>query len=113
MSYITSTWNMDTYDTAKTQTINSINNNINTIILYGSGGNGKTHLTKELQEEFKNNNYTIYNPEKSYSWSKDDFVKDMNNISSKKLLHFLFNPFEEWNITCPDKPVEIIKMNIM
>jgi len=112
MIHDTSRWNIDTYNAAKTQAMNCINNNINTIILYGSGNNGKTHLTKELQETLNENNYTIYNPDKSYSWSKDDFVKDMNNITDKKLLHFLFHPFEQWDITCPDKPIEVINMGI-
>jgi len=112
MTYVAPRWNIYTYNAAKTQTMICINNNINTIILYGSGGNGKSHLTAELKEVLQENNYYVYSCDDTYSWSKDDFIKDMNNISDKKLLHFLFHPFEQWDITCPDKPIEMINMGV-
>ena len=109
----TQNWDMNTYNNAKMQAINSINNNTDIIILYGNGGNGKTQLTTDLFEELTRNTYLRYHPDVTYSWTKDDFEKEINNIPGKKLLHFLFNPFEKWNISCPAKPIDVINMNIM
>jgi len=112
MSLVASRWNNDTYYAAKKQALACINNNTDIIILYGSGGNGKTRLTTELFKEFTKNTYLRYHPDVTYSWTKEDFEKEIN-IPGKKLLHFLFNPFEKWDISCPVHPVEVINMNVL
>tara|TARA_Y100001958_G_C21248101_1_gene580357 strand:- start:4396 stop:4737 length:342 start_codon:yes stop_codon:yes gene_type:complete len=112
MGNVSSRWNIETYNAAKKQMVDSIHNDTNTIILYGSGGNGKSHLTAELKEMLHENDYLVYSCDDTYSWSKDDFIKDMNNKSDKKLQHFLFNPIEKWDIVCHDQEIKVINMGI-
>jgi chromosomal replication initiation ATPase DnaA len=91
--------------------VNHINDNYQTIILYGSGGNGKSHLTQELNEILNQHEYVIYSPSKTYEWNKQQFIVNLNN-REKKIIHLLFNPFDYWNIN-NDTNVQLIDMNNM
>tara|TARA_B100000482_G_scaffold136489_1_gene99896 strand:- start:143 stop:499 length:357 start_codon:yes stop_codon:yes gene_type:complete len=97
------------YQNSKDLFINYINNNVNTIILYGGGGNGKSHLTNELTNELNNNSYNVFSPNDTYNWNNEDFINNINN-PEKKIIHFLFNPLTYWNITNTSS-VELIDMS--
>ena len=47
------------YNVAKEQLIEAIHNDKEIIILVGSGGNGKSHLTNELDTYLSLNNYSV------------------------------------------------------
>ena len=90
------------YNTAKEELINAVNNNINTIILVGSGSNGKTYLTNDLHDHLNMNNYSTYQDSLPFLGEDvSNFNAAINSITGKKVLHSHFNPFERWNITMP------------
>ena len=112
MSYAPPRWNIETYNAAKKQMIDNIQSGTKTIILFGGGGNGKSHLTEDVKELLQENNYNVYRCDDTYSWSKSDFIKDINNNTNKKIQHFLFHPFKKWDIACNHKNTTVINMGI-
>ena len=101
---------LEKYNESKRYLENSIQQNTNTIILYGNSGNGKSYLTHEFSNTLETNDYNIYSPDKTYSWGKDDFLQDLEENHGKKIQHFLFNPFDHWDISCPSRPIDVINM---
>ena len=88
----------DQYNYSKNALINAISSNHN-IILYGTGGNGKSHIINELNTYLKNNKYFIikeligkYNV---YDWN--NYLKNNNIdkwivcINDEKLLFTMFS----------------------
>ncbi|RZD41420.1 MAG: hypothetical protein CXT73_05020 [Methanobacteriota archaeon] len=69
--------------------MNYINNDAPIIILYGPGGNGKSHLTHELNDILDYHNYIHYDPSWTYGWDEVEFLSNIN-APEKKILHFLF-----------------------
>ena len=47
------------FDIIKNNVLSCIDNNVNTIILLGKGGNGKSYLIKELNDILTLNNYSV------------------------------------------------------
>ena len=92
------------YNIVKRNLIDAINNDIETIFLIGSGGNGKTHLSNELNNMLNTKNYTTHQHGRFYSRFDDDasvFNEEINRLIGKNLIHLLFNPFTRWNISLP------------
>tara|TARA_X000001036_G_C20111277_1_gene575348 strand:+ start:206 stop:547 length:342 start_codon:yes stop_codon:yes gene_type:complete len=90
------------YNDARNLLEHSINNDDNIIILYGNGGNGKTHITKEMINILNEHDYNIIDPKESYKWDKTLFRKNvLFSPDNKKIIHLLFNPFYKWNIPQP------------
>jgi chromosomal replication initiation ATPase DnaA len=85
------------YQQARQNFLNHINDNSQTIILYGPGGNGKSHLTQELNYILNYQEYVIYSSDETYSWNKNQFIVNLDN-PEKKIIHLLFDPFDHWNI---------------
>ena len=84
--------------------LSAVDRNVKTIMLVGSGGNGKSHLTNELKSVLESNGYVIYSPDTSYSWKEADvFLENMNTVE-KKVVHLLFDPYLEW---CLGPPVDV------
>ena len=93
--------NIEYYNEAKQELINAVNNNIHTIILYGRGGNGKSHLTTELTDFLNTNGYTIMGnrverPLGCFERQKDYFISKIST-PEKKLIHTYFDVFEHYN----------------
>ncbi len=99
------------YQQAKQFFLNHINNDARTIILYGPGGNGKSHLTHELNDILDYHEYVIYSPTDTYLWGGLQFLANLDN-PEKKILHFLFDPFLSWNID-NNTNVQVIDMSNM
>jgi hypothetical protein len=94
--------NMVYYNEAKQELINAVNNNIHTIILYGRGGNGKSHLTSELTDFLNLNGYTIMGNSVDGPWGgsfelrRDYFISKIST-PEKKLIHTYYDVFEHYN----------------
>ena len=109
-NFIEYTDNQVYYNDVKDKLITSIINNIKTIILVGSGGNGKTYLTNELNNYIYINNYSIYQDGMIFlEEGVSNFNTILNSIEGNKIIHLQFNPFVKWNISVP-QDCEIISM---
>jgi len=97
------------YNSVKEELINVINNEIHTIFLIGSGGNGKTYLTNDLHDFLNINNYSTHQNRFYNCGDAETFNTTLNSITGKKLIHLLFNPFNRWNIPIPPN-TQIISM---
>lgn len=86
------------YNVAKEQLIEAIHDEKEIIILVGSGGNGKSHLTNELDTYLNLNNYSVYHDRFSMCNSAESFNRELESTTGKILIHLLFNPFQRWNI---------------
>lgn len=96
--------NEELYQQSKQYVLRAVDRNVKTIMLVGSGGNGKSHLTNELKSVLESNGYVIYSPDTSYSWEEADvFLENMNTVG-KKVVHLLFDPYHRW---CLGPPVDV------
>ena len=86
-----------------------IENKVKTIILIGSGGNGKSYLMNICSNQIQLNNYMVFE-EIDINVSTNSFIYFLNSLPDKKILHFHYNPFIRHNITLPPNYV-IIDMN--
>ena len=86
------------YNRAKEDLINAVNNDIHTIILYGRGGNGKTHLTNELTDYLNINGYNFHQVEcpGNLEERRDYFISKIST-PEKKIIHTYFDVFEHYN----------------
>ena len=89
------------YNIAKEQLLEAIHNEKEIIILVGSGGNGKSHLTNELDTYLSLNNYSVSHDRFSMCNSAESFNRELESTTGKILIHLLFNPFQRWNIQAP------------
>lgn len=65
-------------------------NNVNTIVLVGSGCNGKSYLTNEFSKLLNISNYKIMNSDESYIWDDDEmFNKVFKENKQKMIVHLL------------------------
>jgi len=102
--------NEELYQQSKQDVLSAVDRNVKTIMLVGSGGNGKSHLTNELKSVLESNGYVIYSPDTSYSWKEADvFLENMNTVE-KKVVHLLFDPYLEWCIA-PSIDTAMVMMN--
>ena len=109
MSHNNKRWNTQTYNTSKLLLLKAIDTNIRTIILFGSGGNGKTHLICEMRDLLIKNTYSIVHPDETYFNQKKKFLEYIKNNDGKKILECLFDPYLKWNASKDD--VVVIDMN--
>tara|TARA_B100001094_G_C17797146_1_gene607295 strand:+ start:66 stop:416 length:351 start_codon:yes stop_codon:yes gene_type:complete len=79
------------YNRVKNEFSSCIDNDIKTIILVGSGGNGKSHLTHECANEIESAGYHIVQ-EINMKVSVDEFKKYFESLPPKKILHFNQHP---------------------
>ena len=94
------------YNTARETLMTFANNNISTIVLMGSGGNGKSHLINECKNNLTQ--YELYDGN-LYGCERDEAVEILSS-PNQKIVSSLGNPFETYNIEQPDECV-IIDMN--
>tara|TARA_B100000963_G_scaffold66258_1_gene54440 strand:+ start:237 stop:575 length:339 start_codon:yes stop_codon:yes gene_type:complete len=94
------------YNTARATLIAFSTNNIKTIILMGSGGNGKTNLINECKDTIID--YDIYDGE-LYGCEREEAVEILTS-PNQKIVSSLCNPYEKFDIQQPDECV-IIDMN--
>ena len=74
---------VDQYDRAKETFTNALNNNF-TIILWGEGANGKSHLIDEFRKELRKKNYThvFYQPNIFNNMNQHNkLIIEANNIN--------------------------------
>lgn len=96
--------NEELYQQSKQDVLSAVERNVKTIMLVGSGGNGKSYLTNELKSVLESNGYVIYSPDTSYCWKEADvFLENMNTVE-KKVVHLLFDPYHKW---CLEPPVDV------
>ena len=86
-----------------------IENKVKTIILVGSGGNGKSYLMSMCSNQIQLNNYMVFE-EINTNISTDEFTLFLDSLPDKKILHFHHNPLTRHNIILPPNSV-IIDMN--
>jgi len=86
-----------------------IENKVKTIILVGSGGNGKSYLMNVCSNQIQLNNYLVFE-EINTSVSTIEFTLLLASLPDKKILHFHHNPLSRHNILLPPNYV-IIDMN--
>ena len=96
--------NEELYQQSKQDVLNAVERNVKTIMLVGSGGNGKSHLTNELKSVLESNGYVIYSPDTSYSWEEADAFLENMNTGGKKVVHLLFDPYHKW---CLGPPIDV------
>ena len=101
--------NITNYNYIKNSFISLLDNNIKTIILVGSGGNGKSYLMKDCANLIKFYDYYICEQISLYI-STDEFQEYIESLPPKKILHFNDNPLKYHNIDLPQNSV-IINMN--
>ncbi len=94
------------YNTARATLMAFATNNISTIILMGSGGNGKSHLINECKNNLTH--YELYDGQ-LYGCERVNAVEILSS-PNKKIVSSLCNPFEKFDIEQPDECV-IIDMN--
>tara|TARA_B100001093_G_C26742555_1_gene977340 strand:+ start:344 stop:682 length:339 start_codon:yes stop_codon:yes gene_type:complete len=94
------------YNTARATLIAFATNNISTIILMGSGANGKTNLINECKDGITG--YDIYDGH-LYGCERDEAVEILTS-PNQKIVSSIGNPFEKFDIQQPDECV-IIDMN--
>ena len=99
--------NAHKYFMAKTSFLECVYENNSSIILFGGGNNGKSHLTNECTHLL--DDYTIYQPNETYTLDEISFQETVSD-GTKKIMHFLFNPFEKWNIEQPSN-MKVIDMS--
>lgn len=87
--------NAHKYFIAKASFLEYIYENNSSIILFGGGNNGKSHLTNECSHLL--DGYNIYQPNETYTLNEISFQETISD-GTKKIMHFLFNPFEKWGI---------------
>ena len=97
------------YEDTKNILLESINNNINTIILVGRGNNGKTTLIKELLDTLTSNNYSIMFESFLHLQTENRFA-NLLNMPEKKILEMPIDPFYKFNMNIPSNTV-LIDMN--
>lgn len=100
--------NQEKYQISKNNMLNSIEQETPTIILVGSGSNGKSYLTNELNNVIQDKGYYVYSPDVSCSWSQHDFTSKVDD-PEKKVIHFPFNPLQKWNLQ-PRPELSLINM---
>ena len=73
---------VDQYNRAKTTLKNAIENNF-TIVLWGEGCNGKTHLVNEFSKQLKKKGYyhTFYTPNSDYYSHDSKMIIETNDIN--------------------------------
>jgi len=102
--------NEELYQQSKQDVLSAVDRNVKTIMLVGSGGNGKSHLTNELKSVLESNGYVIYSPDTSYSWKEADvFLENMNTVE-KKMIHLLTDPYLKWCIA-PSIDTAVVTMD--
>ena len=76
---------VSTYETAKIILIKSIHQE-KSIILFGSGSNGKTHLVREINDIIKDNKYKVFDGISNIiSTHKSLYcINDLSEINEKK-----------------------------
>ena len=89
------------YNTAKEQLIEAIHSNKEIIMLIGSGGNGKSYLTNELNDFLNVNNYSVYQNRFYMCNSAESFNTILESTTGKILIHLLFDPIQRWGIQAP------------
>jgi len=89
------------YNTAKEQLLEAIYNQKEIIMLIGSGGNGKSYLTNELNDFLNINNYSVYHDRFSMCNDAESFNTELESTRGKILIHLLFDPFQRWDIQAP------------
>ena len=97
------------YNTAKEDVIQAIHNDKKIIMLIGSGSNGKSYLTNELNDFLNLNNYSVYQDRFSMCNDAESFNTELESTTGKILIHLHFDPFERWGIIEPPNS-EIISM---
>tara|TARA_B110000495_G_C22772032_1_gene451789 strand:- start:217 stop:576 length:360 start_codon:yes stop_codon:yes gene_type:complete len=83
-----------------------IENKVKTIILVGSGGNGKSYLMNVCSNQIQLNNYMVFE-EINTNVSTTDFSLFLESLPNKKILHFHYNPLTRHNILLPPNSVTI------
>ena len=86
-----------------------IENKVKTIILVGSGGNGKSYLMNLCSNQIQLNNYMVFE-EIDINVPTNSFIYFLDSLPDKKILHFHYNPLTRHNVTLPPNSV-IIDMN--
>ena len=102
----TTSQNTTLYNTARETLMAFANNNISTIVLMGSGANGKTNLLNECKDDLTA--YDVYDGE-LYGCEREEAVEILSS-HNQKIVSSLCNPFEKFDIEQPDECV-IIDMN--
>tara|TARA_B100001250_G_scaffold57964_1_gene45004 strand:+ start:254 stop:613 length:360 start_codon:yes stop_codon:yes gene_type:complete len=83
-----------------------IENKVKTIILVGSGGNGKSYLMNMCSNQIQLNNYMVFE-EINTNVSTIEFSLFLASLPDKKILHFHYNPLTRHNITLPPNSVTL------
>tara|TARA_Y100000591_G_scaffold161562_1_gene139194 strand:+ start:1085 stop:1411 length:327 start_codon:yes stop_codon:yes gene_type:complete len=99
------------FDIIKNNVLSCIDNNVNTIILLGKGGNGKSYLIKELNDILTLNNYSVIFETFFHVQSENKF-NNLLNIPEKKILEMHLDPFYKFNMNIPSNTVLIDMNNI-
>jgi len=86
-----------------------IENKVKTIILVGSGGNGKSYLMTQNYNQIQLNNYIVFE-EINTNISTHELILFLDSLPDKKILHFHHHPLTHHNIALPQNSV-IIDMN--
>ena len=102
----TTSQNTTLYNTARETLMAFANNNISTIVLMGSGANGKSHLLDECKDDLTH--YELYDGH-LYGCERDEAVEILSS-PNQKIVSSIGNPFEKFDIEQPDECV-IIDMN--
>ena len=102
----TTSQNTTLYNTARETLMAFANNNISTIVLMGSGANGKSHLLDECKDDLTH--YELYDGH-LYGCERDEAVEILSS-PNQKIVSSIGNPFEKFDIDQPDECV-IIDMN--
>lgn len=103
----TTSQNITLYNTARETLMAFANNNISTIVLMGSGANGKTNLLNECKDDLIE--YEVYDGH-LYGCERGEALEILSSHNQKKIVSSLCNPFEKFDIEQPDECV-IIDMN--
>ena len=89
-------------------------NNVNIIVLVGSGSNGKSYLTNEFSRLLNVSGYEIISPDVSYIWEDGQLCKELcRDNKHKKVVHVQFISDHNYNTLLQknSKSLGIIDMN--
>lgn len=104
--------NKQNYEYCKFTLETLIHNNLNTIFLVGSGGNGKSYLLNECRQKIIENDYKIYDDNHLIIslQNGDEFKTNISLMAPKKIIALNYNPYTRFNVEKPENVI-IIDMN--
>jgi nicotinamide riboside kinase len=99
--------NVENYEKCKHTLKTLIDNNVKTIILLGTGANGKSYLLNDMRNYIETNDYMCYHESPGLYDNSSDFQKYFSLLNEKKVICYNFNPYLKHNMEKPNDVVII------